>query len=408
MNGARTANDIMFLICTTVTGAVAGVFVWCLMFAMDTSISFIWDRIPIYLGGAYPIIMCILGGAVIGFFVKRFGPYPESLPTVMAKVKKGGYDYDKLGRMSVGAILPLMFGGSVGPEAGLSGAIAAICTWAGDRMKRFGRCFERLSEVGTYAALSALFPAPFYGLGGAAEKSEGWEISDVMRWMAYITSIAGAVGMFLLLSDLIGGGLSLPRYTDIAYGADEFIWMIPLMLTGAFGGWLFCMSEIVFKRIASLFGDRIVLMTMFSGALLGLSGMILPLTMFSGEMQTEELDATWMTMSATVLILIGLFKIMVTSMCVNMGWRGGHFFPLIFSGIALGYGMSMMLSLDPIFCVCAVTAAVVGAVTRRPLMSVLLLFLCFPLHSVLVLAAAAFIGSRIPLPGSVGEIEKTG
>ena len=147
---------------------------------------------------------------------------------------------------------------------------------------------------------------------------------------------------------------------------------------------------------------------MFSGALLGLSGMILPLTMFSGEMQTEELDATWMTMSATVLILIGLFKIMVTSMCVNMGWRGGHFFPLIFSGIALGYGMSMMLSLDPIFCVCAVTAAVVGAVTRRPLMSVLLLFLCFPLHSVLVLAAAAFIGSRIPLPGSVGEIEKTG
>ncbi|MGN1044577.1 MAG: chloride channel protein [Candidatus Methanomethylophilaceae archaeon] len=403
MDSARAVNDILFLVCTAITGAIAGAFVWCLLFAIDVSISFIWDRVPIYLGDVYPLVMCVIGGAIIGMFTKRFGPYPDSLRTVMKKVKNGGYGYDKLGRVSVGALLPLMFGGSVGPEAGLVGAIAGICTWVGDRMKRFGKGFERLSEIGTYAALSAIFTAPLYGLEGAAEDGEEWELPRAMRWLAYIIAIAGAVGVFLLLSDLFGGGLSLPRYTDVVYGANEFLWMIPLILVGAFGGWMFCILDVLFKDISSLFGDRTVLMTMVSGALLGLCGMILPMTMFSGETQADVLNTTWMTMSSVTLIMIGSVKIVMTSMCVNMGWRGGHFFPLIFSGIALGYGMSMILSIDPVFCVCAVTAAVVGGVTRKPLMSILLLFLCFPLQSVLVLAVAAFIGSKVPLPGSVKE-----
>ena len=67
---------------------------------------------------------------IIGLFAKRFGPYPEDLNEVMAKVKQDGrYEYDKLGTMSIAALLPLFFGGSVGPEAGLTGAIAGICTW---------------------------------------------------------------------------------------------------------------------------------------------------------------------------------------------------------------------------------------------------------------------------------------
>ncbi|MBO7205567.1 MAG: chloride channel protein, partial [Candidatus Methanomethylophilaceae archaeon] len=79
-------------------------------------------------------------------------------------------------------------------------------------------------------------------------------------------------------------------------------------------------------------------------------------------------------------------------------WRGGHFFPVIFSGIAIGYGTSVLIGIDPIFCVCAVTASLVGGVLRKPVLAVLLLFLCFPLHSVAVLLISAVIGARMPLP----------
>ena len=408
MNTVRTANRIVFGMSVLITGAVAGAFVWLLLFIMNLGITAIWDRVPTYLGSFYPLIVCIIGGIVLGLFARRYGQYPEDLPTVMAKVKEDGrYDYKDLGPMSVGALLPLFFGGSIGPEAGLTGAIAAICTWVGDRLKRFGNDFRELSRVGMYAALSAIFTAPLYGFAGAMtggkkhKESEAPEITKLMKAVVYILAIAGALLAFLLLSRCFGGGLSLPRYTDIGYGADEFLWLVPMAVIGGLAGWMFCVLDKAFERLSGFFTDRPVTKAVIAGAVLGGFGMVLPFTMFAGEVQAEELNETWMTMSAAVLIATGIAKIAVTAMCVNMGWRGGHFFPVIFSGISMGYGLSVLFGIDPIFGVCATTAAVMGGVMRKPLMAVLLLFLCFPFHSVVVLAVAACIGAFIPLPKSM-------
>ena len=404
MDRVRAANTAAFAVSSVVTGVAVGAFVWALLFVIDLGISSIWDRVPVYLGEFYPLIMCTVGGAVIGFFVKRCGPYPESLQTVLGKVKADGrYGYDKIGRMSVGAALPLIFGGSVGPEAGLTGAVAALSTWAGDRLRRFGRGFGQLSRVGTYAALSAIFTAPLYGLAGAVDGDGECDpyASKWVRWAIYAAAVGGAFGAFLLLTRMFGGGLSLPRYTDISFGKEELIWAVPLILVGAVAGWLFRIFDAVFSRISELAGDRPVSKAVTAGVILGLCGMALPFVMFSGEVQADELNATWAALSAAVLVATGFVKIAATALCVNMGWRGGHFFPTVFAGISIGYGMASVLGIDPVFCVCAVTAAVVGGVVRRPLMAVLLLFLCFPLHSVVLLAAAAFVGSKVPLPGSV-------
>ena len=166
---------------------------------------------------------------------------------------------------------------------------------------------------------------------------------------------------------------------------------------------MFCVMEKIMGKVSDLFGERRVLKAVTGGLILGVCGMMLPYTMFSGEMQAEVLNDTWMTMSAAVLIITGFIKVILTATCVNLGWRGGHFFPVIFAGISIGFGMSLLMGVDPAFSVCATTAAVVGGVTRKPVATVLLLFLCFPIHSVLVLALAAFIGSMIPLPGSVSQ-----
>ena len=395
-------NRAIFLLSTAITGMIAGACIWFILFVMNTGISLIWDRIPVYLGSFYPVIVCTTGGVIIGLFAKRYGDYPETLPAVMAKVKKDGrYGYDKLGVMSAGAVLPLVFGGSVGPEAGLTGVIAALCTWVSDRFKRFGRGLRGLTEVGMYATLSTIFTAPLFGFAGVAESSDDGEMSKTMKILTYVFAIAGALSALMLLSHFFGGGMSMPRYTDIGYGKDEFLWLIPICLIGALGGWMFIILDKVFQRVSEVFDDRKVIRAAIGGLLLGICGFALPLTMFSGELQTEELDGMWMTLAPITLLSIGFVKIAVTALCVNMGWRGGHFFPVIFAGISIGYGLSILFSVDPVFSVCASTAAVVGGVMRKPIMVVFLLFLCFPLHSVLVLLIAALIGSHMPLPKSM-------
>lgn len=404
MDSVRTVNRTYFVISVLLTGAVAGAFVWLILFLMNLGITAIWDRVPVYLGEFYPLIMCVIGGIVIGFFTKRFGEYPETLPVVMGKVKKnGGYEYDKLPIMAIAALLPLIFGASLGPEAGLVGVIAGICTWVGSRMKRFGSDFKGLTELGVYAAMSAIFTAPLYGFarsvnGVRTEESGELQISKKLKMLLNIIAIAGAFAAFMLLTEYIGGGMAMPHYDKLGYGTDEFLWLIPLGLVGAIAGWMFCVLDISFHKVGEKFNGMPVLKAVIGGLVLGICGIVLPYTMFSGEVQTEELNEIWMTMTVAVLIGTGFVKIALTAFSVNMGWRGGHFFPIIFSGISIGYGMAMALNIDPIFCVCAVTAATVGATMRKPVMAVLLLLLCFPLQGIPVLIVAVLIGSFLPLP----------
>ena len=413
MNGTKMSNRGIFLVSVILTGAIAGAFIWLLLFCMNLGIGFLWERLPDYFGRYYPIWMCLIGGVVIGLFARKYGPLPDELPEVMAKVKQTGrYEYDKLGRISVAALLPMVFGGSIGPEAGLTGAIAGICTWVGDRMKGFGRQFRELTSVGTMAALSAIFTAPLFGVAGAMYGSHPNEenavkeapvITKGMKWFVYIAAVIGAVGAFLLLSGLFGGGLSLPHYTDIHVGTDELLWMVPVVLVGGAAGWLYNVCDVYLHRYAQQHSGRPVLKAVVAGLLLGVIGFYLPFTMFAGEVQAEELNGVWMEMGVAVLLATGFVKVLVTSMCINMGWRGGQFFPLIFAGISIGYGMSLATGIDPVFCLCVSTAALLGTALRMPVMATLLLFLCFPVAGVVFMLAAAFIGSKIPLPRYVAE-----
>ncbi len=402
MDGVRAVNRFAFMLSVLITGAIAGAFVWLVLFAMDAGLDIVWERLASWFGRFYPIPVCIVGGIVIGLFARRYGDYPEDLRAVMAKVKRDGrYGYDKIGRMSVAAVLPLVFGGSVGPEAGLTGVIAGLCSWAADRMRRFGSDLRELTEAGVTATMSALFGAPLYGFaeGMSGRPSEAHEMSKWMRAAVYIVAIVGALGALVLLNRIVGGGMPLPHYEWDSVEAEELLWFVPMMLVGALAGWMFRVLDSSMHRLSGRMGRRPVLKPVIAGTVLGIIGVILPFTMFSGEAQAEELDAVWTGTGALVLLATGFVKIAVTAMCVNMGWRGGHFFPVIFAGISIGYGTSLLTGTDPVFCLCVVTAALVGGVMRKPVMALLLLFLCFPLLAAIPMLVAAFVGSRIPLPG---------
>ena len=78
------------------------------------------------------------------------------------------------------------------------------------------------------------------------------------------------------------------------------------------------------------------------GLILGSLGIAFPFVMFAGETQTETLISTYTMLGAGYLILTGVLKVFTTPLCLRLGWRGGHFFPTIFAGICLGYGLSLI------------------------------------------------------------------
>lgn len=422
-NLAKPFNRVFFLLCVLITGSLAGAFVWLFFFLMNKGITFLWQTVPGWISSLtaeslpvlsqgpfgfvpFPLIVCVLGGLLIGLYSKHTGIEPEDLNVVMAKVKETGrYDYSHIGKLSLAALLPLLFGGSVGPEAGLTGVIAGLCTWVGDRMRRFGSDFRALTIAGTQAALTAVFTAPLYGfvapLSGTADGARGEEgitLPKAQKAVVYLCAIAGALSAFLVLGQLFGESSGLPRFDAVEVGSYELALLLPLALAGMACGWVFHAVNKGTLSLSEAMGNRLVAKAVLAGIILAVCGMALPFTMFAGESQAHYLMEGYSAIPAVALIATGFVKCALTPTCLNLGWHGGHFFPVIFSGVSLGYGFALLTGAAPAFCVAACTSALMGAVMRQPIMAALLLMLCFPLKGVVVMLVAAVIGAAIPLP----------
>lgn len=412
MAGAKPLNKIatmlVYVLAIVLLGAIAGAVCWVFFFLMSTGIDLIWNRLPEAFGldvPWWPLLICLIGGLIVGLFQRLFPGQPPEMDEVMAVVKdKGRFEYSKIGISFVGALLPLLAGGSIGPEAGLTSVIAGLCTWVGDRLKFLGRRFRELASVGMAAVVSAMFDAPLYGLAvpifgdGERVDQKPAMVSKPTKMLIYFVAIAAALIVMLGLSALFGGMGGLPRFTDLNMGTYEWCLLVPLALAGAVVGWLFHAAGAAAGMVSRAIGNHPILKALLAGLLLGALGCALPYTMFAGETQAEELELVWTSMTAFALIATAVIKPFTLMFCLRLGWRGGKFFPMIFCGISLGYGMAMLSGADPVFCLCACTAGVMGTMMRQPLMAVLLLFMCFPMTGVVVLLIACAIGAIIPVP----------
>ncbi len=397
----KLKNSILFLLFAFIIGACAGLFIWIFLRFMNFCIDLLWNVIPNCISiPFYTLILCTLGGLIIGFFRKKFGDYPEELNVVMKKVKKDGrYSYHNLLPMSIAAILPLIFGASIGPEAGLTGVIAGLCSWIGDKLKKLGKEFRELTEMGISATLGTIFNSPMFGFVEPIESQEDNTVfPKTSKIVLYFTSILGAMGIFLILRNLFGGGTGLPSFATIEINREEWLYLLPLILIGIIACFIYFFFEKLVTKMIRPIHNNLILNSLLAGLILGIIGTILPLTMFSGEEQMVEVMNHWTQIGIIMLLLTGIFKLLLTNVCIHMGLKGGHFFPVIFSGICIGYAFSMILGIDPIFCVTIITTALVSSIMRKPLATVLLLMICFPTNAIFVMLITAMISNMIKLP----------
>ena len=208
-----------------------------------------------------------------------------------------------------------------------------------------------------------------------------------------------------LLGTLLGGGSGFPRFgRDIDITVDDWKWFIAVFAAGLIAGLIYAIVHKVTVMIGNKLIDRRIISCMLAGLSLAVIGLISPWTMFSGEHQMGEMMEVWQEETAAGLILITVLKLVLVNLCINLGWKGGHIFPVIFSGVSLGYAMAMILGIEPVFAVAVATAALCGYVMRKPVMVIGVLLLCFPVTIIIPLAAAAYLGSIIPVPGAKKEI----
>ncbi len=402
-NNTFISKLISILMCGFMGGVIAGI-IWSFLKLLNIGIEFIWEwgkdsvNFPLY-----TIAVCLLGGLIIGLYQKKFGAYPEELETVMGKVKKDKYyPYNNVFVICIAALLPLLFGGSIGPEAGLTGVIVGLCYWVGDRIKFVNVHLKEITKIGLSTAIGTIFGAPLFGLVMPIEEKVDYDkeitVSKFSKTIYIIVSVMSAFGVFSLLNSFFGGGIGIPQIEYAKITSNEQIFGIPLALVGVVLG----ICYLVFDRFTMAFFMKlqgkigIVISTMLGGLILGVMGTYFPMTMFSGEESMGKIISTYKEYAPWLLILTGLLKLLLTNVCIKSGWRGGHFFPVIFSGVSVGCGVAILTGLNSAFCMGVITAGLLGVIMKKPFAVSLLLMLCFPLRVIPWLIISAFIGSFIP------------
>ncbi|MCR5429607.1 MAG: chloride channel protein, partial [Eubacterium sp.] len=370
-------NGALLILYTILLGGIVGAIIWAFLRLMNIGINFVWDYIPGRFNiPFYTIIVCVFGALLIGLWRKKFGDYPEELRVVLGIVKKtGGYKYNNIFIILISALLPLLFGASVGPEAGIAGVIAGLCTWISDKIKKYIHKVDELNMIGISATLGTIFKSPMFGFVEPLEDEKKLTIPKNVKVVLYLLAAIASFGSYILLGRVLGKGPGVYSLEFEKIKLIDLAYIIPLVLIGIVGGFLYVASHKLASIISNKYKKYTVIKAVIGGIILGVLGTVLPLTMFSGEHQIADVAKNGSEIGIAMLIVVAMVKIVLTTICVEAGLKGGHFFPIIFAGICLGYAFGMIFGISVVFAMAVVTTALVGYTLKKPIATVLLLMI---------------------------------
>ncbi len=134
---ARPYFRLMFLV--TIMGFVSAVVTFVFITFTNQATALVWDRATSILGldaWVFTLLVCTLGGLLVGLLVKLFGDHNAIFFELMQEFgKTERFNYRNAPGILITAFVSLVSGGSLGPEAPLADACGGIGTWASDKLK---------------------------------------------------------------------------------------------------------------------------------------------------------------------------------------------------------------------------------------------------------------------------------
>jgi H+/Cl- antiporter ClcA len=375
---AKPAPYVRLLGLVVLLGLISALITFAFMFLVSRGTALVWEEAALALGlepRFFTLLVCTLGGLLVGLLVKAFGDHNAIFAELMLEFgKTGRFNYRNAPGIVITALVSLVSGASLGPEAPLADACGGIGTLISDKLKLDDQETRAMGFSGVSGMLASFITSPFSGALLGLESSQGGPGGrKTYFWVLFPSLLSSAVAttVFVLLSGTFFASLyTFPEYTvrvmDLVYAA-------PLGLIGGVVGLFFML---LLKRLQSLFQplkSHLVLRGLLGGLGMGIIGALLPLTLFSGEAETHDLINHAAEIGVLMLVVLCLAKLLATSLVLATGWKGGYIFPIMFAGVSLGLAANLIFPGIPVaVAVAATMAGALVAALRAPLFAALL------------------------------------
>jgi len=335
---------------------------------------------PVF-GPAAIVISLSLAGALAGLLVTRLIGH-ESLHGVAsimnAVAYKGGeLPYRKMPAKALISALSLGAGASVGPEDPSVQIGANLGSWFGAFLRLHGDLVRLLVAAGSAAALSAAFKAPIAGVFFALEV--------ILNGAFEVRSFSVVV-----LAAVVSSGLTQALSPEAEMGPFNYSLGSPLEIAVFLPlGLGLGLVSVAFIRLMYWQRDRwdgihrlpLPAKTALAGAMVGVVAIFLPQIMGPGREAMNAVLSGEANYSFGLLVLLGVAKLVMTTVSLGGGFIGGIFAPSMFVGTMLGaaYGQ-LVIALLPADSgnaqgyAIAGMAAMLGGAIRSPITAILLVF----------------------------------
>jgi H+/Cl- antiporter ClcA len=385
---------LKLLLQAALVGLISALISFAFIGLVNIGTSALWDTAAAAVGVStqvFTLVVCAAGGLLVGLLVRVFGDHSGIFAEMMVEFgRTGRFDYRNSPGIVVTALVSLISGGSLGPEAPAADACGGMGTWLSDRLKLDERSTRALGFSGLSGMLAAFITSPF---GGALLGLEGARAGVSYPWMLFpslVSSAVAVVAFVVLTGEYFGSLYTFPDYTPRV--VDLFL-AVPLALVGALAGAIFILALAAFRRIMLPLKQHVVLRGLLGGLALGVAGVLMPLVLFSGEDQAAVLIDQAAEYSVLYLTALAVVKLLLTAALLMTGWKGGYIFPTMFAGIALGIAVNQIFPGVPMaVAVAATMGGAMAAILKAPIFSALFVAIMMERQVTPVVAIAVIVG----------------
>lgn len=344
-----------------------GALVYVKVIAIGTDLVWADDTVsPDLFSGSLTILAIMSGAGLLVGLIHRFIPR-SGAPNVFEGMDKGKIEYGPVPGGLLISVVSLIGGYSLGPEVPTGMLAGGSATALGERAKWDDSTKKVTFDAAVGGAYGGLFTSPFVMTLMLLELTP----PQRLKYFSYLTiqvfaALTGFAVFFAIggFSELLSE-LSLPSY-------NLKVWHFGIaMVIGGIGvacGMLTTRLWAIFGRLAAPLASRVVLRGLLAGITLGLLGMAVPLTLYSGGSTLPVAISPSAGLAVGVLIVSALAKIVAMTAAQSFGFIGGPIFPLVFAGGVLGAAINGAFPDIPLaLAVTAGMAALPAAVLPLPL-----------------------------------------
>lgn len=336
----------------------------------------LWETLPHHLHAGTLYSLVVIGSlCVLVFFLKRsWGNLPRTSHELLHELgEKGTVAYRHTWHNLVLALLILVSGAGVGPEAPLLGAIIAYSIWQADKLRYLVANWDQLAGLGFKQGLVRIFHPTDYLLAyPTSQRQIGKSLRNVL--------IANGLLVFWLMMRLTDQPSFVTKLGETSWSLTDLMFLLPLCLYGfAIGqgyswlkGRIFTGLERLNLALAAKIGlGAVGIFLMTVGA---------PVLLFSGQHSLHTVVELGMKTPVLVLLGLSLVKLLFLDLCVWSGWTGGDIFPVTFAALLQGFAVAQLLpQVDSLFVVLVVSLSMAISLLGKEWLAGIFISLFFPL-----------------------------